>query len=348
MKKALFLFIGSFIIFSCKGYCQEREDEQRQKVDFTVESKSGTLIKVAGWSRVEKKAGKVWEQSKQSAGYNYLIGHSREYSFKSMQTFRLTGEGKIFYALRVQRPKFKKSNDYTGNKMENDTLQIAGNIVDYFFFSESSLIRLKNIVNTADGKSYMVTGIKYYKTVSSDKAWDYPEITMNDKELRTIFHTAQGTIERYANHCEGDSLFVINSQILKGDTVVRFNILSDISSGSDMLFSLLHLDDSYFEVSKHDFTRLYNFTPYVTTQNFQKAKAYLKSGIEKDKLKDYTGAIADYSKALGIDPGYAEAYCKRGLSEIESGQHSTGCNDLKKAAELGFNKANEAIKEKCQ
>jgi len=348
MKRVELVIIGFFISISCNVFSQERKDETRQKVDFTVESKSGMLSYADGWSRIEKSTGKFWEQSKQSMGYNYLVGRSREYSFEALQIFRLSGKGMIVNVLGVQRPRFKKYDDYNGNKLETDTLMVTGSSVDYFFFSESSMKRLKKIVNASDGKSYMVAGVKYYKTGSSDKDWYFPEITMNDKEIRTIIHTGKGTIDRYANHCEGDSLFVINSQILKGDTIVRFNILSDISSGSEMNFKLLHMDDSYFEVTKHDFSRLFNFTPYVTKENFQIAKSYLKSGNEKEKLKDYTGAIADYSKALEIDPGYAEAYCRRGLSEIESGQHSTGCIDLKKAAELGFKKANEAIKEKCQ
>jgi tetratricopeptide (TPR) repeat protein len=199
--------------------------------------------------------------------------------------------------------------------------------------------------------------------------------------LKAIFQTSKGTIENWGNRCEGDSLLVINSQILKGDTIVRFNLLSDISSDSKPIFKLLPLDNSYFEVTKSEFNRLFKFTPYITKENMQKATAFINSGTEKDKNKDYKGAISDYSKALEIDPDNAEGYCKRGLSknelkdypgavadcskaieiepegsyynarglcEIKSGQKDSGCLDFKKAVELGYKKAKQASKENCE
>ena len=37
----------------------------------------------------------------------------------------------------------------------------------------------------------------------------------------------------------------------------------------------------------------------------------------KDELKDYKGAIADYTKAIEIDPNYADAYNNRGIAKDE-------------------------------
>jgi hypothetical protein len=381
MNNLTFLLIGVLMTLSYTLCAQERQDEARQKVDFLVESKSDMLSKVDGWSRIEKSSGKVWEQSNQKLGYNYLIGRSREYSFLAMQLFQLTSDGKIFYALAVRRPNFIKYDPEGGNRMGTDTLIIEGNSVDYFFFSESSLERLKNIVKAADGKYHKVTTIKYYKTGSSDKGWYHTDITMKDKEVKTIFNTKGGTIERYENRCEGDSLLVINSQVLKGDTIVRFNLLSDISIGDGYTFKLLNPDDSYFEVSKHDFNRLFKLSPFITKENSQKAEAYVNNGIQRNKSKDYTGAISDYSQALDIDPNYAEAYYKRGLSKkeikdfkgaiedfsmaieidpsgpyfyarglinIELGQKDSACFDLNKAVQYGYKDASKKIKENCQ
>ena len=62
------------------------------------------------------------------------------------------------------------------------------------------------------------------------------------------------------------------------------------------------------------------------------AVLYLERGIEKRKSGDYYGAISDYTKAIEINPLYADAYYNRG--NIKG-------RDLKdnKGALLDFNKA---------
>jgi tetratricopeptide (TPR) repeat protein len=77
-------------------------------------------------------------------------------------------------------------------------------------------------------------------------------------------------------------------------------------------------------------------------------EAYNYRGNAKDKLSDYSGAIADYTKAIELDPNYAKAYINRGLVKIQSGQKENGCLDLSKARELGFEKANDLIRKYCQ
>jgi len=380
MKIIVVAFIGLFISFSFNVFSQERKDESWQKVDFIVDSKSDKLSKATGWTRVEIPTGKVWKQSEKSVGYNYQESRLRAYSFQNLRIFQLSSEGRVFYALAAKRPIFEKYDDSDGTPFAPDTLMIIASKVDYFFFTESSMKKIINMVNAADGKTHSAAAVKYYKTATPEKNWYNQEIAMKDKELKAIFKTSKGTIENWGNRCEGDSLFVINSQILKGDTIVRFNLLSDISIDADPLFNLLPLENSYFEVTKSGFGRLFRFTPYITKEDMQIADAFIKSGIDKDKNKDYKGAISDYSKVLVIDPDNAEAYCKRGLSkkelrdypgaiadcskaieiepegsyyyargccEIESGKKDSGCLDFKKAVELGYKKAKQASKENC-
>lgn len=71
-------------------------------------------------------------------------------------------------------------------------------------------------------------------------------------------------------------------------------------------------------------------------------------GNAKRLLYDYPGSIADFTKAIEIAPENAEAFHNRGLSKIESGEKESGCQDLNKARELGFAKADETIKKYCQ
>ena len=65
------------------------------------------------------------------------------------------------------------------------------------------------------------------------------------------------------------------------------------------------------------------------------AIAYNNRGLSKDNLKDYYGAIADYTKAIELDPNAANAYRNRGILKEDLGDLNGACADWKKAAELG-------------
>ena len=67
----------------------------------------------------------------------------------------------------------------------------------------------------------------------------------------------------------------------------------------------------------------------------KKDKAYYNRGIAKTKLKDYYGAISDYNKALEIDPNDKKAYNNRGIAKRKIGDDKGGCDDYKKAIALG-------------
>jgi len=69
--------------------------------------------------------------------------------------------------------------------------------------------------------------------------------------------------------------------------------------------------------------------------NPQYADAYINQGIAKYDLQDYTGAIADYTKAIAINPQYAIAYNNRGNAKQNGLQDYTGAiADYTKAIEL--------------
>ena len=67
----------------------------------------------------------------------------------------------------------------------------------------------------------------------------------------------------------------------------------------------------------------------------------------KVKKKDYLGAINDYSKAIELEPDFAEAYFNRGLTRIYLDDMEGGSLDLSKAGELGLTEAYNVIKRYC-
>jgi tetratricopeptide (TPR) repeat protein len=105
-------------------------------------------------------------------------------------------------------------------------------------------------------------------------------------------------------------------------------------------------------------------------------EAYLNRGLTKKMLGDFNGAISDlniaieeypnnadlrknrgniyllfgmrrkaiedYTKAIELDPGYSEAYFNRALSFFIQYDNLSGCSDLQKSIDLGYERAKEA------
>jgi tetratricopeptide (TPR) repeat protein len=69
----------------------------------------------------------------------------------------------------------------------------------------------------------------------------------------------------------------------------------------------------------------------------------------KDEAKKaFNDQISDFTKAIELDPIFAEAYYYRGLAKLKLDSKDSGCLDLSKAGELGYSKAYEAIEKYCQ
>ncbi|HWY33022.1 MAG TPA: tetratricopeptide repeat protein [Nitrosopumilaceae archaeon] len=63
-------------------------------------------------------------------------------------------------------------------------------------------------------------------------------------------------------------------------------------------------------------------------------KAYYNRGLAKAYLDDYRHAIDDFSKAIELDPGYSNAWFNRGYWRDLNGDKQLALTDLKKAMEL--------------
>jgi len=69
------------------------------------------------------------------------------------------------------------------------------------------------------------------------------------------------------------------------------------------------------------------------------ADAYFNRGLAYADMQNYTQAIKDYTKAIEINPDYAEAYYNRGNTYAQIKEHSLAISDLTKAIEINPNYA---------
>jgi tetratricopeptide (TPR) repeat protein len=73
--------------------------------------------------------------------------------------------------------------------------------------------------------------------------------------------------------------------------------------------------------------------------NHDFAVPYYGHGMALVGLGKSEEALADFEKAISIDPKYADALCERGVALIGKGIKDKGCMDLRKAKVLGNEKA---------
>ncbi|MFW5804827.1 MAG: tetratricopeptide repeat protein [bacterium] len=64
--------------------------------------------------------------------------------------------------------------------------------------------------------------------------------------------------------------------------------------------------------------------------------AYLTRGFANFQAKNYNDAIRDFSKAIDLDSKKADIYMLRGSAKIKLGQKDKACLDFHKADEIGF------------
>ena len=77
------------------------------------------------------------------------------------------------------------------------------------------------------------------------------------------------------------------------------------------------------------------------------AEAYYNRGVAKDYLGDYKGVFVDFNKTIEINTKYAEAYYNRGVAKYNLKDKDGACFDWRKAGDLGIKEAYEMIKKYC-
>ena len=74
--------------------------------------------------------------------------------------------------------------------------------------------------------------------------------------------------------------------------------------------------------------------PFSQVSQSISAETYFIRGYEKAELGDYRGAIADYTRAIGLKPGDANTYYNRGYAKARLGQYFAAIADFDTAIRL--------------
>lgn len=291
-----------------KTFGQERQNEVRKKLAYSVDEQSEIISKVNGWSRIENQEGKFWKQSDLDNELSYLPGFNVQFSgFYSFQLFKITLEGKPFYLLNRTSP-----CDTRGKVLYK-----------VYMFSSSSFQNLINTINRADGKDHRVVSVRYLTNDLSGENFD-PESYIDEATIRTLLLGEKN----FGNLSRGkDSLFIVNSQLINNEAIVRFNFELDNSPLYSPQYSFLPITDNYFEMKRVDFEKLYKFSSYES--EFK----YVRLATKKRDLEDYKGAIEDLSKAINLNPNKPTYYNYRAIINSFQSNHNEAVNDYTKAIE---------------
>ena len=88
-------------------------------------------------------------------------------------------------------------------------------------------------------------------------------------------------------------------------------------------------------------------SPVITASANPLAINSYNSGVDKYEQGDYQGAIADYSKAIEINPQDASTYVSRGIARELVNDLKGACDDWRKAADFGQTQPAEWVKKQC-
>jgi tetratricopeptide (TPR) repeat protein len=90
-----------------------------------------------------------------------------------------------------------------------------------------------------------------------------------------------------------------------------------------------------------DFDKTIELSPDNMNAVFYRANA-------KFELKNFEGAIEDMNKIIASNPNIPNSYAFRGMCNINLGKKNEGCEDLKKAKDLGLPEADTLLYQYCK
>jgi tetratricopeptide (TPR) repeat protein len=96
---------------------------------------------------------------------------------------------------------------------------------------------------------------------------------------------------------------------------------------------------------------LFSFTFLIEDSFAQDSAYYYESGMAKQEIKDYKGAIVDFNKAIKLETNeelLSYIYYARGTTKAFSGNMEGACEDFVTSSRLGYEYADEMYRTFCE
>lgn len=175
--------------------------------------------------------------------------------------------------------------------------------------------------------------------------WENINYNYNIKKKK-IEQEVEGTFEQYPLKLAW-AISIHKSQRMTFDKVIidfgtgafasgqAYVALSRVTSFTGLyLKQKINPNDIYVDTEIETFAKKYvDFVNKIEKEPYD-SETFFNRGIERHNLKDYTGAIEDYTKTLKINPKHADAYNNRGASKANLGEYSEAIKDFTKAIKI--------------
>lgn len=193
---------------------------------------------------------------------------------------------------------------------------------------------MEGIQNKRDGKNKEAF-VSFDSAIIIDPT--YPEVYYH---IGKLFFETENNLKSVENLSRAIDLGRkdFNVFLLRG--MVKYNLGDYRGSDLDYLiaFEVANTKSSFFQISEGG-------SDIIDDKSF--SDLFLKMGMNKTRLQDYTRAIGDFTKALSYNEKNQKALFYRGISKIVVKDISGGCLDLSKAGEFGMPEAYDSIKQFC-
>lgn len=151
--------------------------------------------------------------------------------------------------------------------------------------------------------------------LEENKLWKYKPSNLDSRFIaqQSVFVFGQWIIQKkfYEVIIDGTSKREIRAELKKNFAITEEYLFGDFTG-----FALSNAHDK------------------ILGHNFNTAKDYLEMGIKLQQQKDYQGAIANYDKALELNPKYIQAYYNRGGTKINLEDYQGAIKDFNEVLEL--------------
>jgi protein O-mannosyl-transferase len=172
-----------------------------------------------------------------------------------------------------------------------------------------------------------------FKTISRNADWK-DNLTLLEKDVKTSPNSAR---IRYAY----GSALLIEKALKEEDKNKKNAILQQSINQLEKGVAILpnyaeawnHLGVAYKELENYP-AAVNAFEKARSYKDFKEADFYISAGLAYGNAKMYDKAIADFTRAISMEPGNAEAYNNKGLYLFETGDRDSSLVFFDKAIEL--------------